>query len=92
MSIALGRGASQLQVLLLLFGGACLVATDVLEASPRWARRGAAGATALLGVGFFLVGLGLVLVETVRLRFDDAIDALLVAGVLTCGLRVLAMG
>ena len=45
-----------------------------------------AGATALLGVGFFLVGVGLVVVDTVRLRGDDAIDAILVAGVLTCGL------
>ena len=61
VSIALGRSMSLLQVLLLLFGGACLVATDVLEAFPRSARRGAAGATALLGVGFFLVGVGLVL-------------------------------
>jgi hypothetical protein len=86
--IALGPWprASVLQVLLLLFGGACLVATDVLEAFPRSARRGAAGATALLGVGFFLVGVGLVAVDTLRLRDDDAIDAILVAGVLMCGL------
>jgi hypothetical protein len=86
LSIALGHSASVLKILLLLFGGVCLVATDVLEAFPRSARRGAAGATALLGMGFCLVGLGLVLVDTVRLRDDDAIDALLVAGALTCGL------
>ena len=84
--IALGWGTRQLQILLLLFGGACLVATDMLEASPRRAQRGAAGATALLGVAFFLMGLGLVLYDTVWLRSNDSIDALLVGGVLTCGL------
>jgi hypothetical protein len=90
ISIALGHSTSLLKILLLLFGGACLVATDVLEAFPRAARRGAAGATALLGVGFFLVGLGLVLVENVKLydneAIDHAIDVLLGAGVLACGL------
>ena len=86
VSIALGPSARLLQFLLPLLGGACLVATDVLEAFPRSARRGAAGATALLGVGFFLVGVGLVVVDTARLRDADAIDAILVAGVLMCGL------
>jgi hypothetical protein len=85
-ALATGRSATGIQVLLLLWGGACLVVTDVLEASPRSARRGAAGATSILGVGFFLLGLGLVLVETVRLRDDDTIDALLVAAVLACTL------
>jgi hypothetical protein len=90
VSIAFGQRAGLLRILLLLFAGACLVVTDVLEAFPRSARRGAAGATALLGVGFFLVGLGLVLVENVKLydneAIDQAIDVLLVAGVLACGL------
>jgi hypothetical protein len=64
----------------------------VLEASPGSARRGAAGATSVLGVGFFLLGLGLVLVESVRLHGDDAIDLLLVAAVLTCGLAAWRWG
>jgi hypothetical protein len=86
MALSVWRSSSELQALLLLWGAACLVATDVLEASPRSARRGAAGATSVLGVGLLLVGLGLTLVETVRLRDDDAIDVLLVAAVVTCGL------
>jgi hypothetical protein len=91
-SVALGQGTSRLQVLLLLFAAACLVVTDVLEASPRHARRGGAGVTALLGVVFLLVGAGLVLLETVRLRVDDAIDAVLVAAVVACGLAVWRWG
>ena len=84
-ALGLWRSSTAIQILLLLWGVACLVATDVLEASPRSARRGAAGATSALGVGFFLLGLGLVLVESTRLPGDDAIDVLLVAAVLTCG-------
>lgn len=68
--------------MLLLFAGACLVATDRLEASPRLARRGAAGATALLGVGFLLVGLALFPGETLRLRLGNGIDLLLMASTL----------
>ena len=48
-TIALRHSANLVEVLLLFFGGACLVATDVLEASPRSARRGAAGPR-MLGV------------------------------------------
>jgi hypothetical protein len=92
MALSVWRSATEIQVLLLLWGAACLVATDVLEASPRSARRGAAGVTSILGVGFFLMGLGLVLVETVRLRGDDAVDVLLVAAVLTCGLAAWRWG
>jgi hypothetical protein len=90
--LSVWRSSSELQALLLLWGAACLVATEVLEASPRSARRGAAGATSVLGVGLLLVGLGLTLVETVRLRDDDAIDALLVAAVVTCGLAAWRWG
>ena len=91
-ALGLWRSSTAIQVLLLLWGVACLVATDVLEASPRSARRGAAGATSVLGVGFFLLGLGLVLVESTRLPGDDAIDVLLVAAVLTCGLAAWRWG
>ena len=91
-ALGLWRSSTAIQILLLLWGVACLVATDVLEASPRSARRGAAGATSVLGVGFFLLGLGLVLVESMRLPGDDAIDVLLVAAVLTCGLAAWRWG
>ena len=91
-ALGLWRSSTAIQILLLLWGAACLVATDVLEASPRSARRGAAGATSVLGVGFFLLGLGLVLVESMRLPGDDAIDVLLVAAVLTCGLAAWRWG
>ena len=91
-ALGLWRSSTASQILLLLWGAACLVATDVLEASPRSARRGAAGATSVLGVGFFLLGLGLVLVESMRLSGDDAIDVLLVAAVLTCGLAAWRWG
>ena len=66
--IAAHPGTTALQVLLFLFGVACLVTTERLEASPRLARRGAAGATGLLGVGFVLVGFGVFLVDTLGIH------------------------
>jgi hypothetical protein len=81
-AVAVRWSSAATQAGLLLFAGACLVATDRLEASPRLARRGAAGATALLGVGFLLAGLALFLGETLRLRLDDGIDLLLIASAL----------
>jgi hypothetical protein len=57
----------------------------VWDASPRGARRGAAGATSFLGVGFLLLGLG-ILLETARMRFDDALDVVLLTGTLAWGL------
>jgi len=80
--IAIRPGTIALQVLLLLYAGACLIATDVLEASPRSARRGVAGATSLLGIAFFLIGLGVFLTKTLTVRYDDAIDVLLIASAL----------
>ena len=70
------------QVLLFLFAGASLASADLLEASPRFARRGAAGAASFLGVGFLLAGFGPFLVDTLHMRFDDAIDAFLIASFL----------
>jgi len=70
------------QVLLFLFAGASLVAADVLEASPRFARRGAAGAAAFLGLVFLIVGSGLFSLDTMRMRVDDALDVVLVVSVL----------
>jgi hypothetical protein len=83
--VAFGESARVGQLLLLLFAIACLVATDRLEASPRLARRGAAGAASVLGVGFLLGAFALFLSETLRLRLDDGIDTLLIAGVVVCG-------
>jgi hypothetical protein len=83
--IAARPGTTALQVLLFLYAGACLIATDVLEASPRFARRGVAGATSFLGVGFLLTGLGFLLTETSKMRHDDAIDVLLIACILVWG-------
>src|SRR5262249_7665348 len=73
------------QVLLFLFAAACLAVTEVLEASPRFARRGAAGATSFLGVVALLLCWALFLLETVNLRFDDGIDPVLVAAVVAWG-------
>jgi hypothetical protein len=50
-----------LSLLLWLFSAACVVATERLEALPRLARRGVAGAAAFWGILFFLVGCHLLL-------------------------------
>jgi len=77
-AIAIGRDPTSGQILSLLFAAACVVATERLEASPRIARRGAAGTTAVMGVGFLLFALVLIL-EAARPRVDDAIDVFLIA-------------
>src|SRR5262245_10710852 len=69
-----------LQLLFALAAAACLVITERLEASPRHARRGSAGATSFWAVVLVLLALGLFLADTMRLRFDDAIDIVLAAG------------
>ena len=66
------------QVFLFLFAGASLASADLLEASPRFARRGAAGVASFLGVGFLLAGFGLFPLMTMMMRFD----AILIASVL----------
>jgi hypothetical protein len=71
-----------LQLLFVLAAAACLVATERMEASPRSARRGAAGATSFWAAVLALLALGLLLADTVRLRFDDALDIVLAAGYL----------
>ena len=58
--IALGSGTSLLQILLLLFGGGVPRRHRRAGSLPALGAARAAGATALLGVGFFLVGVGLV--------------------------------
>jgi hypothetical protein len=73
------------QILLFLLAAASLAATEVLEASPRFTRRGAAGATSFLGVVCLLVGFGLFLSETVHMRLDDVFDGMLIAGFFAWG-------
>ncbi len=74
-----------LQVLLFFFAGASLVVTELLEASPRFARRGAAGATSFWGVAFLLGGVGLFLLNSLGMGDDYVLDALLLAGCLAGG-------
>jgi hypothetical protein len=80
--IATQPGAAGLSTLLLVFAGASLIATERLEASPRLARRGAAGATSFWGGVFFLAGLGLFLHDSLRIRSDHAVDVILLASAL----------
>src|SRR5438132_11332593 len=82
LSLAFRPDRAGFQVLMFMFAAVSLVATEVLEALPQCARRGAAGATSLLGVVFLLVGFSLFLLETLNMRFDDAIDTALLVSVL----------
>jgi hypothetical protein len=77
VAIAAQPGVTGLALLLVLFAGAAVAATERLEASPRLARRGAAGATAFWGGVFFLAALAL--------RSSHAVDHVLVAGVVVWG-------
>src|SRR5712691_3598489 len=86
LEVTFHPNASGHQVLLFLFAAICFAVTEVLEASPRFSRRGAAGATSFLGVVCLLIGIGLFALETVRSRFDDGIDAVLIAAVVVWGL------
>lgn len=83
--IAIRAEKTGLLLLLLVFAGACLVATERMEAAPHLARRGAAGATSFWAVVLLLAGTGLFLVESMKLRLDDALDATLAAGILAWG-------
>lgn len=77
VTIAVRPGMTGLALLLFLFAAATVVATERLEAAPRLARRGAAGATAFWGSVFLLAGLGLLA--------DDPVGPVLLAGVLVWG-------
>jgi len=72
--------AGRLALLLVVFAAACCVVTERLEASPRLARRGAAGATSFWGMLFLLVGLGVLLQDMPQVRGEHAFDAVLLAG------------
>jgi hypothetical protein len=72
-----------LSLLLWLFGAACVVATELLDVSPRLARRGAAGATSFWGILLFLGGLGLLLNQIPAIRGDEALRLVLLTSALT---------
>src|SRR5581483_6857534 len=84
--VSFWRSAGLLQAALFLVGAACLVIADRLAGSPRWARRGVAGALSVLGVGFLLLGVALLVGESLRLGEDAAVDAVAVTALLLCGL------
>jgi hypothetical protein len=71
-----------LSLLFFVFAGVSLIATEVLESSPRHARRGAAGAMAFWGNVLLLVGLGLFVLDGAGVNFDRGLDVVLVAGAL----------
>jgi hypothetical protein len=71
-----------LGLLLWLFGAACVVATELLEASPRFARRGAAGATAFWGILLFLCGLALLLHEIPKMPSENVLRLFLLTSAL----------
>jgi hypothetical protein len=73
------------EVLLFFFAAVAFGTTEALEASPRFSRRGLAGATSFLGIVCFLIGFALFLLETVNMRFEDGLDWLLIAGVIAWG-------
>ncbi|HZP35031.1 MAG TPA: hypothetical protein VFE48_00915 [Methylomirabilota bacterium] len=90
--VSFWRSAGLLQAALFLVGAACLVITDRLAGSPRWARRGVAGALSVLGVGFLLLGVALLVGESLRLGEDAAVDAVAVTALLLCGLAAWRWG
>jgi hypothetical protein len=81
-AVAFDPRTTGLEVMFFLFADALVVAAELLEASPRFARRGAAGAASFLGVGFFVVCFGIFAFETMRLRSDDGNDAILAVSAL----------
>jgi hypothetical protein len=72
-------------VLLCLFAGACVVATERMDASPHLARRGAAGATSFWAVLFLLAAIALYWLAIRRVGDDDALAIVLLAGVVAWG-------
>jgi hypothetical protein len=83
--VATQPGAAGLALLLFVFAAVSFFSTEHLDASPRLARRGAAGATAFWGCVFVLAGLGLFLHGRPGIRSDLAFDAVLLAGALVWG-------
>ena len=80
--LALRPGATILALLLFVLGAAAYMVTERLEASPRSARRGVAGATAFWGNILVLAGLGIFLSEGQRIGGERTFDAVLLASAL----------
>ncbi len=80
--VATQPGAASLALLLFVLAAAAFMVTEYLEASPRSARRGAAGATAFWGNIFVLGGLGIFLSEAQHVDGESALDAVLLASAL----------
>jgi hypothetical protein len=83
--IAIQPGDTGLSLLLLVLAVASFTATEVLEASPRLARRGAAGATSFWAGVLLLGGLGLFLDGHRGIGSDHVVDAVLLASALVWG-------
>lgn len=83
--IATHPGGTGLSLLFFVLAAALLIATECLEASPRLARRGAAGATSFWACVFVLVALWLFLHENAGVGAGRALDAVLVASTLGWG-------
>jgi hypothetical protein len=83
--IATRAGETGLIVLLCLLAVACVVAAERMEASPRLARRGAAGATSFWAVVFLLAAVALYLLGIRRVGDDDALAVVLLTGALAWG-------
>ena len=85
--VALQPGSTALSLLLVVLGAAAMVVTERLEASPRSARRGAAGATAFWGCVFVIAGLWVYLTESrIRVGMDLGLDVLFLVATLVWGL------
>jgi hypothetical protein len=85
--VALRPGSTALSLLLVVLGAAAMVVTERLEASPRSARRGAAGATAFWGCVFVIAGLWIYLTESrIRVSLDFGLDVLFLVAALVWGL------
>src|SRR5262249_42844879 len=82
LALATKPEATAFSLLLLALGAAALIVTERLEASPRWARRGAAGATAFWGGVFVLGGLALFLSEDRRIPWERTLQSVLLASAL----------
>jgi hypothetical protein len=82
LGFAIQPGATGAALLLFMLAAAAFTLTERLEASPRSARRGAAGATAFWGSLFVIVGLWLFLSDGQRVSSERAFDAALLASAL----------
>ena len=83
--IAAQPGPAGLGLVLLVFAAALVGVTEHLEATPRLARRGAAGATSFWAGLFVLAGLLLLLHESLGVPTERVLDVVLVASVLGWG-------